>query len=440
MSAKHPSVPQPPTPHVRRDGGPRAEAVGRTVGSDQAGPVEREQPQQAAGAANATTHRSAEVADPNVPATTVTTADTTADSAAPATTAAAITATAAAVGAAQGEGPVGSTSPHGASITPVPSTETAAPGRVQDASAAAVLSTMTNRQQRLVSVGESAARLADSPALTELDGAAGAAKTGASTTAGSTADGATITVPSTAAPQPGASIPNTATSANTSTSVGPTTNGATINGPATTATTTQPIAAETVATPDVRLTTSVAGTPVPVPLSAGPVSAAPAATPAPFVAPAIVSAQLGPQALAAAAAATKNGLHTISVQLRPAQLGSVQVVATMGPSGLSLSLHAATDATREVLRAAMADLQSDLASSGLKDVSIQVSDQAPDQSTGQSAGQPDGQQSNLRAGLDGASAHRGAGGRADLAGDPSSELAQPARPHPGSGRRLDLRV
>ena len=70
-----------------------------------------------------------------------------------------------------------------------------------------------------------------------------------------------------------------------------------------------------------------------------------------------VAAQVSARALAAAVEATRTGLHTITVQLRPAELGAIQVVATMGAAGLSLNLHAASDVTRELLRSALADLR-----------------------------------------------------------------------------------
>ncbi|MGN6612905.1 MAG: flagellar hook-length control protein FliK [Angustibacter sp.] len=113
----------------------------------------------------------------------------------------------------------------------------------------------------------------------------------------------------------------------------------------------------------------------------------PAPQPVPSAATQLLTAQLGPRALAAAVAATTSGLHTINVQLRPAQLGTVQVTATMSDQGLTVHLHAATDATREVLRSALADLRADLTAGGVSDLaSLDVSDHAPDQQ--QAWGQP----------------------------------------------------
>jgi flagellar hook-length control protein FliK len=125
------------------------------------------------------------------------------------------------------------------------------------------------------------------------------------------------------------------------------------------------------------------------PVQANPVLAPPVA--------AQVAAQVSGRALAAAAEATRTGLHTITVQLHPAELGAIQVVATMGAAGLSLNLHAASDVTREVLRAALADLRADLAGSGLsQNASVQVSDQAsyqaPQQDPGTAAQPGDDQQ------------------------------------------------
>ena len=105
---------------------------------------------------------------------------------------------------------------------------------------------------------------------------------------------------------------------------------------------------------------------------------------APVVPPQVLAAQLAPRAVAAALAATRTGLHTIHVQLRPAELGTIQLVATMGDDGLRLHLHAASDATREVLRSALGDLRADLTDGGITRLSsLDVSDRAPDQQPSQ---------------------------------------------------------
>src|SRR5919112_3936029 len=102
-----------------------------------------------------------------------------------------------------------------------------------------------------------------------------------------------------------------------------------------------------------------------------------AAVPAPVLA---ATAQLVGQQLGgpvAALARAGNGVHQITVHLRPAELGAVQVVATFGDAGTTVQLRAGTDATREVLRAALADLGTDLAAAGAQGASVEVSDQPP---------------------------------------------------------------
>jgi flagellar hook-length control protein FliK len=129
----------------------------------------------------------------------------------------------------------------------------------------------------------------------------------------------------------------------------------------------------------VQAAATVAPAPVQGPVAqAGP--AAPTAPTVPVTQAALV-AQLGPRALAAAVAATTAGIHTVTVHLRPAQLGSVQVVATLGDAGaLDVRFFAADESTRETLRAALSDLRTDLASApGVQVGSLDVSDQAPQQ-------------------------------------------------------------
>ena len=79
----------------------------------------------------------------------------------------------------------------------------------------------------------------------------------------------------------------------------------------------------------------------------------------------------------AALARAGNGVHQITVHLRQAELGTVQVVATYGDAGTTVQLRAGTEATREVLRAALADLGTDLAAAGAQDTSVEVSDEPP---------------------------------------------------------------
>nr|WP_284291615.1 flagellar hook-length control protein FliK [Angustibacter aerolatus] len=143
--------------------------------------------------------------------------------------------------------------------------------------------------------------------------------------------------------------------------------------------------------------------------------------------------------MGAAHAATRDGVHQISVRLHPADLGVVQVVATLGEQGVQIHLHAATESTREALRHALGDLHHDLAQAGSGGVSVDVSDHAPQQQAADTAAQW-------------AAAHDGADrGRGSLQpqairaegprGGSDATTQRPAQPaHRGADQRLDLRV
>jgi hypothetical protein len=110
----------------------------------------------------------------------------------------------------------------------------------------------------------------------------------------------------------------------------------------------------------------------------------------------------------------------------------VQVVATFGDAGTTVQLRAGTEATREVLRAALADLGADLAAAGAQGTSVEVSDQAPSHSPG--TGHP-GHEAGRRPTAP--AAHPGGTGRSRDAVPvaPTAERAGPAR-----GRALDIHV
>lgn len=161
----------------------------------------------------------------------------------------------------------------------------------------------------------------------------------------------------------------------------------------------QPDAADGQATPTVGLPLTSAAVLTPLPQAQPAIVASSSAATSSPAAPtasaawtsSVVTAQLGARALAAAVQATSSGVRSITVQLRPAQLGSVQIVATMDSGGLSLRLHAASDVTRQALRAGLGDLRADLALGGINDVGrLEVSDRVPDQPSG--GQQPAGQQ------------------------------------------------
>jgi flagellar hook-length control protein FliK len=77
------------------------------------------------------------------------------------------------------------------------------------------------------------------------------------------------------------------------------------------------------------------------------------------------------------AVATSGAIQRLTVHLHPADLGAVQVVATMDDGVVSLQLAAGNHLTRDALRAALPTLQADLTAAGLGDTRLDVSDQSP---------------------------------------------------------------
>jgi flagellar hook-length control protein FliK len=163
-------------------------------------------------------------------------------------------------------------------------------------------------------------------------------------------------------------------------------------------------------------------------------SATPVATGVPAPVPAALAQLVGQQlgGPVAALARAGNGMHQITVHLRPAELGAVQVVATFGDAGTTVQLRAGTEATREVMRAALAALDTDLAAAGLQGTSVEVSDEAPAQHPG--TGHP-GDGAGRRQALP--AEHPGGTGRNRDAG-PVPPAA--GRTGPSRGRALDIHV
>ena len=127
------------------------------------------------------------------------------------------------------------------------------------------------------------------------------------------------------------------------------------------------------------------GAPGPLPVAAAPTAAPvvespaplpPAAPPAPAVQVATGLAPLleGP-----------DGAYTMSLQLYPEELGSVQVEVSLRGGEISLALHAPDEAAREVLRAALPELRTHLESTGLTATGVSVGDGRTDQRTGRDA-------------------------------------------------------
>jgi flagellar hook-length control protein FliK len=106
-----------------------------------------------------------------------------------------------------------------------------------------------------------------------------------------------------------------------------------------------------------------------------------------------VQAQLTGRLVAAARGGAAGSVQRLTVHLHPADLGAVQVVATMDDGTVSLQLLAGNAATREALRASLGVLRSDLAAAGLDGTRLDVSDQPPSQQGApqqQSGGASDG--------------------------------------------------
>ena len=134
-------------------------------------------------------------------------------------------------------------------------------------------------------------------------------------------------------------------------------------------------------------TTSAAPAPTAVPVAATPV--APAATAAPTVpapapapthtsTPLPIADQLGARLTALTGpGGLSHGRHVLTVPIDPENLGPVRIVAHIGPESVRVELVGATDASREALRGALADLRRDLAASGLT-VEVGADDGRPD--------------------------------------------------------------
>ncbi|MGN6598076.1 MAG: flagellar hook-length control protein FliK [Actinomycetes bacterium] len=113
------------------------------------------------------------------------------------------------------------------------------------------------------------------------------------------------------------------------------------------------------------------------------------------------AAPLAPYASAVPAAVTQlvsalaplrqqgDGVHRITVQLHPAELGAVQIRVELHGDVLRVHLAGASEATRDVLRAALPDLRQEL-SSGTREASVDVSTELSQQNPWQGPG-PQGQ-------------------------------------------------
>ena len=120
------------------------------------------------------------------------------------------------------------------------------------------------------------------------------------------------------------------------------------------------------------------GTPTPSPVVAaptGPAAAAPTTPTAPASAPpppvpgppaAQIAMRIAPLRLEA------DGVHRLTVNLHPADLGPVQVVAEIRNGTVNVQLSGATDAGTDALRNAMDDLRRELEQSGFGNTTVDL--------------------------------------------------------------------
>jgi flagellar hook-length control protein FliK len=154
-----------------------------------------------------------------------------------------------------------------------------------------------------------------------------------------------------------------------------------------------------------------------------------------------VQAQLTGRLVAAARGSEAGSVQRLTLHLHPADLGAVQVVATMDDGTVSLQLLAGNPATRDALRASLGVLRSDLAAAGLDGTRLDVSDQPPSQQ-----GTPQQQTGGWSDGSPRSFAGAGAAGPTAIAGvtglghAPTSGSAD-VRPQPlGHAHGVDLRL
>jgi flagellar hook-length control protein FliK len=137
----------------------------------------------------------------------------------------------------------------------------------------------------------------------------------------------------------------------------------------------------------VGLPDAVAPLSVPTPTTAGQAAAPAAADPARPAVPASPAAQVAAPVIPLRA--DGDGIHRLTVQLHPADLGPVNVLAELRGGDIHLHLAGATEAGREALRAALPELRRELEQAGFQATSLEV---APDLLRNPDHGRQPGQQ------------------------------------------------
>ena len=167
--------------------------------------------------------------------------------------------------------------------------------------------------------------------------------------------------------------------------------------------------------------------PVGVPQVGATIPAAPAA-PVAEAAPPPAPATPGPLATQLATRITPlrldaDGVHRLTVNLHPADLGPVQVIAEIRNGEISVQLSSSTDAGHESLRDALDDLRRELAQSGFSNTSLDLRQGSPQERARQQFTLP----GNDRGGRQPADAE-----------NPPPVPAAPSTPRTSGNNRLDI--
>ena len=122
-----------------------------------------------------------------------------------------------------------------------------------------------------------------------------------------------------------------------------------------------------------------------------------------------------------------DGVHRLTVNLHPADLGPVQVVAEIRNGEISVQLSSSTDAGHESLRNAMEDLRRELQQSGFANASLDLRQGTPqEQARQQAAFMGD---------------NNGTRGRRGADGEPAPPVAaEPSPPRTDGNSRLDIQA
>jgi flagellar hook-length control protein FliK len=124
-----------------------------------------------------------------------------------------------------------------------------------------------------------------------------------------------------------------------------------------------------------------------------------------------------------------DGVHRLTVNLHPADLGPVQVVAEIRNGSVSVQLSGATEAGNDALRNAMDDLRRELEQSGFSNTTLDLRQGQQDQ--------PRQQFGFMENGRDDTSGGRGPAAGAEAA---PAEPAAPPATGPDADGRLDIQA